>query len=219
LYKEGEYIEIANKVNAVVFDKTETLTKGKPSVTDIESLTGGIKEQELLKLTAIAESGSEHPLAQTIIRKAKENDILVSNPDSFEAISGYGLKAVYSNRIIIIGNRKMMEDNKIPITESVGNKLSAFEKEDKTAVLVGIDNILSGIIAISDTIKDGAKEAIQSLKSKGIEVIMLTGDNERTANAIASKLGIGGVIAQVLPHQKEEIISKLKIKENNVVAW
>jgi P-type Cu+ transporter len=87
LYKEGEYIEIANKVNAVVFDKTETLTKGKPSVTDIESLTGGIKEQELLKLTAIAESGSKHPLTQAVIRKAKENDIPDSNPDSFEAIS------------------------------------------------------------------------------------------------------------------------------------
>ncbi len=96
----------------------------------------------------------------------------------------------------------MMEDNKIPITESVDDKLSAFEKEGKTAILVAIDNILSGIIAISDTIKDGAKEAIQSLKSKGIEVIMLTGDNERTANAVASKLGIGRVIAQVLPTSK-----------------
>ena len=203
LYKGGEYIEIANKVNAVVFDKTGTLTKGKPSVTDIESLTGGIKEQELLRnLAAIAESGSEHPLAQAVIRKAKENDIPVSNPDSFEAISGYGLEAVYSNHIIIIGNRKMMEDNKIPITESVDDKLSAFEKEGKTAILVVIDNILSGIIAISDTIKDGAKEAIQSLKSKGIEVIMLTGDNERTANAVASKLGIGRVIAQVPPTSK-----------------
>jgi P-type Cu+ transporter len=113
----------------------------------------------------------------------------------------------------------MVEDNKIPITENIDEKLSVFERDGKTAILVVIDNTLTGIIAISDTIKDGAKEAIQSLKSKGIEVIMLTGDNERTANAIASKLGIGGVIAQVLPHQKEEIISKLKIKENNVVAW
>ncbi len=202
LYKGGEYIEIANKVNAVVFDKTGTLTKGKPSVTDIESLTEGIKEQELLRLAAVAESGSEHPLAQAVIRKAKENNIPVSNPDSFEAISGYGLEAVYSNHIIIIGNRKMMEDNKIPINESVDDKLSAFEKEGKTAILVVIDSTLSGIIAISDTIKDGAKEAIQSLKSKGIEVMMLTGDNERTANAVASKLGIGRVIAQVLPQSK-----------------
>ena len=218
LYKGGEHIEIANKVNAVVFDKTGTLTVGKPSVTDIVTLTEDIKEQELLKLAAIAESGSEHPLAQAVIRKAKENNIPISNPDSFEAISGYGLKAVYSNHTIIIGNRKMMEDNKIPVIESIDDKLSIFEKEGKTAILVVIDNILSGTIAMSDTIKEGAKEAIKSLKSKGMEVIMLTGDNERTANAVASKLDIDRVIAQVIPHQKEEIISKLKTQENKVVA-
>ncbi len=134
LYKGGEYIEISNKVNAVVFDKTGTLTKGKPTVTDIMSLTKDIKEQELLKLAAIAESGSEHPLAQAVIRKAKENNIRVSNPDSVEAISGHGLKAIYSNHTIIIGNRKMMEDNQISITESTDNKLSVFEKEGKTVV-------------------------------------------------------------------------------------
>jgi P-type Cu+ transporter len=218
LYKGGEHIEIANKVNAVVFDKTGTLTVGKPSVTDIVSLTEDVKEQELLKLAAIAESGSEHPLAQAVIRKAKEDSIPILNPDFFESISGYGLKAIYSNHTIIIGNRKMMEDNKIPITESTDNKLSVFEKEGKTAILIGIDNILSGIIAISDTIKEGAKEAVKALKSKGIEVIMLTGDNERTANAVASKLDINRVIAQVLPSQKEDIVSKLKTQENKVVA-
>jgi P-type Cu+ transporter len=218
LYKGGEYIEIANKVNAVVFDKTGTLTVGKPSVSDLISLTKDIKEQELLKLAATAESGSEHPLAQAVIRKAKENNIPISNPDSFEAISGHGLKAVYSNHTIIIGNRKMVEDNKIPITESIDGKLSVFEQEGKTAILVVIDNMLSGIIAISDTIKEGAKETIKDLKSKGIDVIMLTGDNERTANAVASKLDINRVIAQVLPNQKEEIISKLKTDEGKVVA-
>jgi P-type Cu+ transporter len=219
LYKGGEYIEIANKVNAVVFDKTGTLTVGKPSVTDIVPLTKDIKEdQELLKLAAIAESGSEHPLAQAVIRKAKENNIPISNPDSFEAISGHGLKAVYSNHTIIIGNRKIVEDNKLPITESIDEKLSVFEQEGKTAILVVIDNTLSGIIAISDTIKEGAKETVKALKSKGIEVIMLTGDNERTANAVASKLGIDRVIAQVLPHQKEEVVSKLKTDEGKVVG-
>ena len=218
LYKGGEYIEIANKVNAVVFDKTGTLTVGKPSVSDLISLTKDIKEQELLKLAAIAESGSEHPLAQAVIRKAKENNIPISNPDSFEAISGHGLKAVYSIHTVIIGNRKMVEDNKIPIIESIDEKLSVFEKDGKTAILVVIDNILSGIIVISDTIKEGAKETIKDLKSKGIDVIMLTGDNERTANAVASKLDINRVIAQVLPHQKEEIISKLKTDEGKIVA-
>jgi Cu+-exporting ATPase len=217
LYKGGEHIEIANKVNTIVFDKTGTLTVGKPSVTDIVSLTD-IGEQELLRLAAIAESGSEHPLAQAVIRKAKENGTPITNPDSFEAVSGYGLKATYSNHTIMIGNRKMMEDNQIAVTESMDTKLSVFEKEGKTAILVSIDNTLSGIIAISDTIKENAKGAIKALKSKGIEVIMLTGDNKRTANAVASQLNIDRVIAEVLPHQKEEIITKLKTQEGKVVA-
>jgi Cu+-exporting ATPase len=217
LYKGGEHIEIANKVNTIVFDKTGTLTVGKPSVTDIVSLTD-IGEQELLRLAAIAESGSEHPLAQAVIRKAKENGTPITNPDSFEAVSGYGLKATYSNHTIMIGNRKMMEDNQIAVTESMDTKLCVFEKEGKTAVLVSIDNTLSGIIAISDTIKENAKGAIKALKSKGIEVIMLTGDNKRTANAVASQLNIDRVIAEVLPHQKEEVVAKLKTQEGKVVA-
>src|SRR5919107_627935 len=217
LYKGGEYIEIANKVNTIVFDKTGTLTVGKPSVTDIVSLTD-IGEQELLRLAAIAESGSEHPLAQAVIRKAKENGTPITNPDSFEAVSGYGLKATYSNHTIMIGNRKMMEDNQIAVTDSMDTKLSVFEKEGKTAVLVSIDNTLSGIIAISDTIKENAKGAIKALKSKGIDVIMLTGDNKRTANAVASQLNIDRVIAEVLPHQKEEVVAKLKTQEGKVVA-
>jgi P-type Cu+ transporter len=217
LFKGGEHIEIANKVNTIVFDKTGTLTIGKPSVIDIVSLTD-IGEQELLRLAAIAESGSEHPLAQAVIRKAKENGIPIANPDSFEAISGHGLKATYSNHTIMIGNRKMMEDNQVAVTESVDAKLAIFEKEGKTAVLVAIDNTLSGIIAISDTIKENAKEAIKALRNKGIEVIMLTGDNERTAKAVASKLNINRVIAEVLPYQKEEVISKLKTQEGKVVA-
>jgi Cu+-exporting ATPase len=218
LYKGGEHIEIANKVNTIVFDKTGTLTVGKPSVTDLVSLTEEIGEQELLRLAAIAESGSEHPLAQAVIRKAKENGTPIANPDSFEAISGHGLKATYSTHTIMIGNRKMMEDNQVAITESVDAKLSGFEKEGKTAVLVAIDNTLSGILAISDTIKENAKDAIKALKAKGIEVIMLTGDNKRTANAVASKLYIDRVIAEVLPHQKEEVIAKLKTKEGKVVG-
>jgi len=218
LYKGGEHIEIANKVNAIVFDKTGTLTIGKPSVTDLVSLTEEIGEQELLRLAAIAESGSEHPLAQAVIRKAKENGTPITSPDFFESISGHGLKATYANHTIIIGNRKMMEDNQIAVTESIDVKLSVFEKEGKTAVLVAIDNIISGIIAISDTIKENAKDAIKALKAKGIEIIMLTGDNERTANAVASKLNINRVIADVLPQQKEEVVAKLKTEEGKIVA-
>jgi P-type Cu+ transporter len=218
LYKGGEQIEIAGKINAIVFDKTGTLTEGKPSVTDIIALNQ-IGETELLRLAAIAEFGSEHPLAQAIIAKAKKEgaEVIVS-PDSFEAVAGHGLQAVYSNQNIMIGNRKMMYDNKLSIDVNIETRLSQLEQEGKTAVLVSINNRLSGIIAIADTIKEGAKEVIEKLKHQSIEPIMLTGDNKRTAKAVASKIGIDRVIAEVLPHQKEEIVANLKTKENKIVA-
>ena len=221
LFKGGEYLEIAKKVKTIVFDKTGTLTKGKPSVTDVIDLSGGIiGENELLRLASIAESGSEHPLGQAIVNKAKEKGIVVvSNPDSFEAVSGHGLRATYADHVVLIGNRKLMDDNHIPVTESIDNTLKQLEIQGKTATLVAIDNKLSGTIALADTIKENAKEAIDILtKSMGVEVIMLTGDNERTAKAVASKLGISKVIAQVLPQEKEKVISKLKDEEGKVVA-
>jgi Cu+-exporting ATPase len=215
LFKGGEYLEIAKKVNTIVFDKTGTLTKGKPSVTDIVDLSAGILgETELLRLAAIAESGSEHPLGQAVVNDAKGKGILVSNPDSFEAISGHGLRARYADHTILIGNRKLMEDNNIPVTEAAETTLKQFETQGKTATLIAVDNKLAGIIALADTIKEKAKETIDILtKSMGIKVVMLTGDNERTARAVASKLGIEKVVSQVLPQQKEQIISKLKGSE------
>jgi Cu+-exporting ATPase len=215
LFKGGEYLEIASKVNTVVFDKTGTLTEGKPSVTDIY-VTSNIGEQELLRLAAIAESGSEHPLGQAIVRKAREQTIL-PNPNSFEAISGYGLKAIYEGHTILVGTRKLLSENEITISEDIESKLKELENMGKTAVIVTIDSKLSGIIALADTIKQSAKEAIDSLKMMNKEVIMLTGDNERTAKYIASRLGIDRVIPQVLPQQKEEVISKLKT-EGKIVA-
>lgn len=209
LYKGGEHIEIASKIDTVVFDKTGTLTEGKPIVTDIVSLAK-LNENEVLSLAAIAESGSEHPLAQAIIMKAKEIGITIASPTSFEAVSGHGLKATYSNHEIIMGNRKMMKDNDITINSDIDKKLYDLEEKGKTAILVVIDNELSGIIAISDTIKKGSKETIAELKKQGVETILLTGDNERTAKAVATQIGIDKVIAQVLPQQKEEIISKIK---------
>lgn len=217
LFKGGEYLEIANKVQIIVFDKTGTLTKGKPSVTDMSGLTNSISETELLRLTAIAESGSEHPLGQAVVNYAREKGIMVANPESFEAVSGHGLQAIYSDHTILIGNRKLMDDNNIHVTATADSKLKDLENQGKTAVLVAIDNKLAGIIGIADTIKENAKETIDVLKSMGIEVVMLTGDNERTANAVASKLEIDRVIAQVLPQEKEQVISKLK-GEKKVVA-
>lgn len=217
LFKGGEYLEIAKKVKTIVFDKTGTLTRGKPSVTDIVDLSDSMGQNELLRLTAIAESGSEHPLGQAVVNYAKEKGIIVTNPDSFEAVSGHGLNASYVSHKILIGNRKLMEENNIRITATIDSNLKDLENQGKTAVLVAIDNKLAGIIGIADTIKENAKEAIDALKSMGIEVVMLTGDNQRTANAVASKLGIDRVIAQVLPQEKEQVISKLK-GEGKVVA-
>ena len=218
LFKGGEYLEIASKVNTIVFDKTGTLTEGRPSVIDIIGLST-MGEKELLRLASIAESGSEHPLGQAIVRKAKEEGMAnIANTDSFEAISGLGLRAIHEGRTILVGTRKLMEEANMPVPENVDSTLKEFENQGKTAVLISIDRSLSGIITLADTIKENAREAIDSLKSMGKEVIMLTGDNERTANYIASRLGIERVIAQVLPQQKEEVISNLKSKERKVVA-
>ena len=219
LFKSGEYLEIARKVDTVVFDKTGTLTEGKLAVTDIVDLSEDIGENELLRLAAIAESGSEHPLGQALVRKAKESRLPISNPESFEAVSGNGLRATYAGHTILIGNRRLMYESGIKVDGRIDLTLSSLEEKGKTATLVSIDSKLVGIIAMADTIKESAKEAVDYLKNKmGIELIMLTGDNERTAKAIASKLGIGRIIAQVLPQQKEEVISKLISEEGRVVA-
>jgi Cu+-exporting ATPase len=220
LFKGGEYLEIARKVKTLVFDKTGTLTNGRPKVTDIVNLSDNLfSEAELIRMAAIAESGSEHPLSQAVISKAKEKGLLAgtSTPDSFEAVSGHGLRATYANHTILIGNRKLMEDHNLSVTSTVDSKLKELESEGKTATLIVIDNKISGIIAFADSIKDEAGEVIDSLKLMGIDVVMLTGDNERTAKSVAYQLGISKVFSQVLPQQKERVISSLK-KNGNVVA-
>ncbi|MGD1838874.1 MAG: heavy metal translocating P-type ATPase [Nitrososphaeraceae archaeon] len=241
LFKGGDHLEIAKKIKTIVFDKTGTLTKGKPEVTDVIILDDNdnkeknyqvmssdiydsndhkpkkITNSELLRLIAIAEKGSEHPLGKAIVKKAIQDSNIngdsISTPDSFESISGHGLKATYGKHVILIGNRKLMKDNNVFSSkkdeEFVNLKLKDLEIEGKTAIIVSIDHKLSGIIAISDTLKEYAKETVDSLKSMGINVIMLTGDNINTAKAIASKLGIENIIADVLPHEKERVIRDL----------
>lgn len=208
LIKGGEYLETARKVRTIVFDKTGTLTKGQPSVTDIVSLDS-IGREEVLRLAAISEKGSEHPLGEAIVRKAKEEGLVVADPESFEAVAGHGIRARYGDHVILLGNRKLMNDSGINV-DLLDNKLKELEEQGKTATLIAVDNKLAGIIAMADTIKEDAPEAIRALKNLGIEVVMLTGDNEKTAKAIASKLGIDMVFAEVMPQQKEEIIRKIK---------
>src|SRR5574340_403608 len=215
LIKGGENLEIARKVNEMVFDKTGTLTKGEPSVTDVMPL-GEINSNEVLRLAAIAEKGSEHPLGEAVVKSAKEKGLAVGDPQSFEAITGHGIRAGYGDHVILLGNRKLMKDNGMQI-DLADDKMKYLEKDGKTATLIALDNKIIGIVAMADTIKENAVEAIKGLRQLGIEITMLTGDNTKTANAIAHELGIDNVLAEVLPSQKEEMIKKLK-SEGKVVA-
>jgi len=203
LFKGGEHLERTHQLNTIVLDKTGTITKGKPEVTDF---TG---DDEVLQLLASAEKSSEHPLAEAIVAHATEKNIELLEVEEFAAIPGHGIRAVISNKNILVGTRKLMNDHKIDI-QDVEEHLITLEIEGKTAMIIAIDEKYSGIIAVADTVKETASEAIKQLKEDGLEVIMLTGDNERTANAIAKQVGIDRVIAQVLPEEKADKIKELK---------
>lgn len=212
LIRGGEYLESAYKLDKVVFDKTGTLTKGKPEVTDIIS----DDEKKIIKIAATAEKGSEHPLAEAILKKASVLEVDAEEATEFEAVPGHGIKARWNDQTIVIGNRKMMELENIEIAPS-DDKIKTLEAEGKTVILVGLDQKLSGLIAIADTLKENSKEVIEELDEFGIESIMLTGDNELTANAIAEQIGIKRVVANVLPHEKLDVIKELQ-DEGNIIA-
>ncbi|MCL7388198.1 MAG: copper-translocating P-type ATPase [Thaumarchaeota archaeon] len=216
LLRGGEYVENIRKLTTVVFDKTGTLTKGEPSVTDVITFKG-YKEDEVLLFAAIAEKGSEHPLAEAVLKKAFSLNINVPDAEAFEAIPGHGVKASFKGKTILLGNRRLMETNNINIGEDVEHFLTKFGEEGKTTMLLAIDGEIVGILAAMDTLKENAKEAIRDLKKMGLEIIMLTGDNERTAKAIAKQLGIEKVITNVLPWEKANVIKKLQ-SEGKVVA-
>jgi len=215
LIKGGENLEKAYKIQTIVFDKTGTLTKGEPSVTDIIAI-GEHSEKEVLKFAAIAEKGSEHPLGEAITKKAKEEKIEVPNPTHFEAIPGQGVKARYGEKEILFGNRHLMEVNGIP-TENFEEKIRALEEEGKTVMLIAVNKKAAGIIGVADTLKEYSEEAVKQLQKMGLEVILLTGDNPRTANAIAKNLGIKRALAEVLPGDKAKVIKGLQ-GEGKVVA-
>ncbi len=214
LIKGGEHLERAHKLNAIVFDKTGTITKGEPEVTDVIAFE--YEEDQILRFTGIAEKNSEHPLGQAIVERAKEKGIQLTDADSFEAIPGHGIYASIEGKDLYIGNRKLMKDKKVEISH-IKDRISGLEDEGKTAMLISIDGKISGIIAVADTVKEHSKEAIKRLTDMGIEVYMITGDNERTAKAIARQVGIDKVLAEVLPEHKAENIEKIK-KEGKVVG-
>ncbi|MBS7619508.1 heavy metal translocating P-type ATPase [Candidatus Bathyarchaeota archaeon] len=215
LLRGGEYVENARKLTTVIFDKTGTLTKGEPSVTDIVAFNG-YDEDKVLGFAAVVEKGSEHPLAEAITKAASKAKLKIADADSFEAVPGYGVKASYKKQQILLGNRKLISINNVDIG-SVEEKLARLEEQGKTVMLFAVDGKIAGIVAAMDTPKDNAAEAIKQLKSMGLEITMLTGDNERTAKAIAEQLNIDTVIANVLPWEKVDVIKKLQ-NEGKVVA-
>lgn len=211
LFKGGEYLEETHKINAVLLDKTGTVTKGKPEVTDVIAFQEG-----MLDYAVSAESGSEHPLAQAIVEYGKRKQIPVKPLERFTALAGHGIEATVDGKRVLVGTRKLMKENNVDMSQHE-EKMVQLETEGKTAMFVAIDGQLAGIIAVADTIKENAKEAIRALKQMGIDVYMVTGDNERTAKAIAEQAGIDHVYAEVLPEDKANIVEKLQ-REGKRVA-
>lgn len=195
LFKGGEHLEKTHQLQAIVFDKTGTITHGKPKVTDF---TG---DDDVLQLLASAEKGSEHPLADAIVAYAADRNIALLDVDDFKAIPGHGIEATIASHHLFVGTRKLMREQQIHVS-AVEEELVTLEADGKTAMLVAIDGEYAGLIAVADTIKETAVQAIKALKQQGLEVVMLTGDNERTAQAIAKQVGIEKVIAEVLPEEK-----------------
>ena len=212
LIKGGEALENAHRVTTVAFDKTGTLTKGEPAVTDVVTL-GDLSRDEVLKIAATAERGSEHPLAQAIVKAYAPG---APEPKNFENLPGRGVKALMDGQTVLVGNELLMAENTVDITNYL-KEAERLQNEAKTVVFVGFNGRAIGILALADTLKDYVVEAIAELKKMKTEVIMITGDNEKTAAAISKKIGVDSYFAKVLPQKKEELIAKLQ-GENKIVA-
>lgn len=215
LIRGGESLEMAHKINTIVFDKTGTLTKGEPAVTDIAPANGFSSEKVLL-LAAIVEKGSEHPLGEAIVSRAKEMELKLDNAVEFEAVPGHGVKAKAQGRAVVIGNVRLMEKENIDLGD-LDATAEAFSEDGKTPMFIGVDGIAAGVIAVADTLKPNSVEAVENLHKLGIEVIMITGDNERTAKAIARQVGIDRVLSEVLPEEKANKVKVLQ-DEGKIVA-
>ncbi|WP_346928466.1 copper-translocating P-type ATPase, partial [Clostridium sp.] len=213
LIKGGEALETTYKLKTIVFDKTGTITEGKPKVTDI--VTNGESEEEILVLAASAEKGSEHPLGEAIVKDAEEKGLSLKVIDKFNAIPGHGIEVEIDSKDILLGNKKLMVEKNINISslDEISDRLAS---EGKTPMYIAIDGNLAGIIAVADTVKGSSKNAIESLHKMGIKVAMITGDNKRTADAIAKQVGIDIVLSEVLPEDKANEVKKLQAGGNRV---
>ncbi|WEG15225.1 heavy metal translocating P-type ATPase [Alkalihalophilus pseudofirmus] len=215
LFKGGEHLENTQNIQTVVLDKTGTVTKGQPELTDVE-IAEGFTEENVLYYVGSAEKHSEHPLAQAIVKGIKEKGISLNDSTDFEAIPGYGIRAIVDNKEILAGTRNLMKQHSVPM-KNADSLMEELENQGKTAMLIAVEGQFAGIIAVADTVKETSKEAIERMHDLGLEVIMLTGDNERTAKAIASQVGITHVIAEVIPEQKSSEVKKLQ-KQGKKVA-
>ncbi|SHJ92585.1 Cu+-exporting ATPase [Clostridium cavendishii DSM 21758] len=214
LIKSGVALETAHKIKTIVFDKTGTITEGKPKITDIV-VTDVITENDLLSLAASAEKGSEHPLGEAIVKGAKEKGLEFKKVNIFNAIPGHGIEVEIDGKKILLGNKKLMDENNIHLQrlEETSNKLSG---EGKTPMYIAINEKIAGIIAVADTVKENSRKAIEKLHQMGIEVVMITGDNKRTAEAIASQVGIDRILAEVLPQDKANEVKKIQAEGKKV---
>ncbi|WP_381412560.1 heavy metal translocating P-type ATPase [Staphylococcus epidermidis] len=210
LFKGGQFVERAHYVDTIVLDKTGTITNGQPVVTDY------VGDNETLQLLASAENASEHPLADAIVTYAKNKGLNLLDNDTFKSVPGHGIKATIHQQQILVGNRKLMNDYNISISNKLNNQLNHYEYLGQTAMMIAVDNQINGIIAVADTVKNDAKQAIKELRNMNIDVVMLTGDNNRTAQTIAKQVGIEHVIAEVLPEEKAHQISLLQDKGKQV---
>jgi Cu+-exporting ATPase len=216
LIRNGEALELAEKVTTVIFDKTGTLTKGKPDVTDI--LPVGVPEETLLLLAAAVEKDSQHPLAQAVVRHAKSRGVKIEQAEKVDTFGGKGVSAIVLGEEVLVGNRVLLQEKGVQVPADVELRITGFEREGKTAILVAAGGQMAGVIAIADTLKETTAEAIQKLRAKGLHVVMVTGDNRRTAEAIGSRIGIDRVIAEVLPQDKAAEVKALQEK-GEIVAF
>ncbi|MEC1630922.1 heavy metal translocating P-type ATPase [Bacillus paranthracis] len=214
LFKGGEHLEATYRLDTVILDKTGTVTNGKPVLTDV-IVADGFNEEEILRLVGAAEKNSEHPLAEAIVEGIKEKKIDIPSSETFEAIPGFGIESVVEGKQLLIGTRRLMKKFNIDI-EEVSKSMEELEREGKTAMLIAINKEYAGIVAVADTVKDTSKAAITRLKKMGLDVVMITGDNTQTAQAIAGQVGIEHVIAEVLPEGKAEEVKKLQVQGKKV---
>lgn len=216
LFKGGAYLEVAEKLKAVAFDKTGTLTIGRPVVTDVIPCNN-LSDREVLELAGSIESRSEHPLADAIVRRAKEEGVvLLRELEGFESITGLGVEAEINGRHYLIGSRRLFSEKGTALSQQQNEEISRLEKEGKTVLLVGDEQSLLGIIAVADTLRSEAQETIRALRDLNIAVVMLTGDNEKTAEGIARKAGMNEYLAQLLPQDKVNAVKELKTKYGHI---